>query len=90
MGTNEIVGSFTNEQDVEVECKRIYTWRNWRVSHLVEIKNKLSEMWDEDLFVLQWLNANDIYQALDPSFIEEVRSHKLSIRGVKGKGVVFL
>lgn len=53
MGIDEVVGSFVNESNVETECKCVHTWRNWRASHLEEIKNKLPEMWDEKLFSLQ-------------------------------------
>lgn len=87
MGTDEVVGNFTNESDVEAECERVYTWRNWRVSHLEEIKEKLDMMWDEELFALKWLEADDIYQALDLVFIEEKRVQKLSLKTNKGKEV---
>lgn len=62
MGIDEVVGSFVNEPDVEVEYERVYSWRNWRISHLKEIKAKLDEMWDEEIFGLKCLKADSIYK----------------------------
>lgn len=45
-------------------------------------------MWDEEIFALQWLETEDIYQALDLVFIEDKRSYKLSLKGDKDNGVV--
>lgn len=45
-------------------------------------------MWDEEIFTLQWLETQDIYQDLDPLYIEEKRSHKLSLKTNKGKAIV--
>lgn len=66
----------------------MYQWRSWRISYLDEIRDILSQMWDEDKFALQWLETQDIYQVLDPIFIEENRSHKLSLKRDKAKAIV--
>lgn len=47
----------------------------------------MDEMWNEELFVLQWLEADDVYQVLDLVFIEEDKTHKHSFHS-KGKSVV--
>lgn len=41
MDTDEIVGSFVNEPDIEAECEHVHAWRNWMIPHVEEIKNKL-------------------------------------------------
>lgn len=53
MGIDEVVGSFSNEPDIDVQYERVYFWRNLRVSHLSKIKDKLDEMWDEKVFALK-------------------------------------
>lgn len=70
-----------------VECERVYSWRNLRVSHLEEIKNMLSDIQDDELFALKQLEIDDIYQALNPVFIEDKRSYMLSLKNNKGKGI---
>lgn len=50
-----------------------------------EIKARL-EMWDEEMFSLKWLEADSIYQALNPNFIKEMKVQKLPLQN-KGKGV---
>lgn len=41
----------------------------------------------EETFALEWLKTNDIYEAINPSFIEETRLRKMSFVD-KGKGKV--
>lgn len=41
-----------------------------------EIKVRLEEMWDDEVFALKWLEANSVYQVLDPNFIKESMAHK--------------
>lgn len=44
---------------------------------------------EEENFVLNWLNTEDIYEALNPSFIEEIRLKKMSSSFKdKGKGIM--
>lgn len=45
-------------------------------------------MGDEEIFALHWLETDDVYQALDPIYIEEKMSQKLSLQSDKSKGVV--
>lgn len=44
-------------------------------------------MWDEEMFALSWIETKDVYQDLDPLFIEEKKMEKLSIK-TKGKVVI--
>lgn len=87
MHTEEVVGSFVNEPDLEAEYERVCLHRSWRISHLEEIKARIDEMWDEEWFPLKWLEADSIYQALAQIFIEEKRAQMLSLLN-KGKLVV--
>lgn len=48
---------------------------------------KLDSMWDEEAFALKWLETEDIYEALNLSFIEEKRLQKMSTKD-KGNVVV--
>lgn len=86
MDTVVVVGSFENEPDIEIECQRVYAWRNWNVSHLEEIRDRLFAMWDEKSFAFCWLETEDVYP-LDPIFIEEKKPQKLSLNDDKGKSV---
>lgn len=87
MPIEEVVGSFSNESDPEAECDRIWTWRNWRVLKLEVLKAKVNEMDFEEAFALKWFNIEDIYEALNPCFIEKGRLQKMS-SSFKDKGRV--
>lgn len=71
MPTDEVVGSFSNELDLEAEFDRVWAWRSWSVAKLNELKSKINIMYTKEAFALQWLNTKNIYEALNPSFIEE-------------------
>lgn len=51
------------------------------------MKLKINEMNEKEEFVLQWLNTEDVYEALNPNFIEEFRMLKMSSKD-KGKVVL--
>lgn len=70
MPTEEVVGSFSNEPDLDIEFDGVYSWRNWRVTKLDELKSKINIMDAKEVFSLQWLNTEDLYEALNPNFIE--------------------
>lgn len=87
MPTDKVVGSFFNESDLEVDYERLCSWRNWRISHIEELKSRLNTKWDE-AFSLKWLEKNDIYEALNLNFIEERRLQKMSLQEKKKSKVV--
>lgn len=45
-------------------------------------------MWDEEIFSLQWLEAESVYQVLNPTYIEEKREQKLSLKTNKGREII--
>lgn len=46
------------------------------MSSLVEIKEKMDNMWEEEEWALNWLDTEDIYTALNPYVIESVHIKK--------------
>lgn len=58
-----------------------------RNSHLAKIRDSLTHMSNKKLFALSWLEMEDVYQALDPLFIQAKRIEKLSLKA-KGKVVI--
>lgn len=73
MATNEVDRNFSNEPNLEADVDRIMAWRSWRVSKIGELRLKIDEMGEDEDFALKWLDIDDVYEALNPEFIETVR-----------------
>lgn len=79
------------EQKLEVEKKRILMWIDRRTSNFATLKARINEMEDKKQWYLRWLGTDNVGQALDLKFVEDVLVQKyayLNQRKVdKGNGV---
>lgn len=66
MVTEEVIENFEPNTQTYEERSRVMLWRNWRVSSLDIIKERMEEMWEEEEWALNWLDTDDIYVALNP------------------------
>lgn len=79
------------ENQLEVEKQRVLLWIDWRVSNLPTIKARMTEMEEEEAWCSKCLGIENIRQALDLEFLENVLFQKyvdLNQRTTaKGKGI---
>lgn len=73
-----------------MEKQRVPLWIECRVSNLAIIRAEIDEMIDEEAWCLKWSGTENVWQALDMEFVEEIMVKKyvdLNQRIDKGKGV---
>lgn len=76
METDEVIGCFYPDPQIDAERDRVMAWRNWRVSLMEIIKERMDEMQDEEEWALNQLDTNDIIHALNPFFIKSIHIKK--------------
>lgn len=68
----EATPTINEEDEFELEKRRVLLLIDWRLSNLATIRARLNEMEPEEAWCLSWFGTTNLKQALDLDYVEEV------------------